>query len=334
MTHTLNAFSRRQALAMLAGAPLGLSATQAFAQDAANFRIASVNAPTALSNILAEETGNRITERTGGRVSFQMFPSAQLGTTTDTIEQASQGQPTIAYTSASNLSQFGVPELAAVEGPFVVSDAVEAERLANSGLMSDFYDKLAQTAGLRVLALNWFDGARHMIGTQPYVQPSDLDGVKMRVPPLKTWLDTFEPMGVVATTVEAAEAYSALSQGVVSASESPLTGLRANRWYEVVKEITLTGHFNLFLGWVTSETAFQALSENDRTIMLEEFRRGGQQLTEQSIAQEAEIRAEFEAAGVTFHDPDLDAYRAATAGYFNDLPDGLYDQIRASASGS
>ena len=332
MKPLMNSLSRRHVLAMLASLPLGMTATSALAQ-AANFRIASVNAPTALSNKLAEETGKRIQERTEGRVTFQMFPSAQLGTTTDTVEQASQGQPTIAYASASFLSQFGVPELAAVEGPFIVGNADEAERLANSDLMQGYYDQLAQTAGLRVLALNWFDGARHMIGTKPYVSPSDLEGVKMRVPPLETWLNTFEPMGVVATTVEAAEAYSALSQGVVTAGESPLTGLRANRWYEVVKEITLTGHFNLFLGWITSEKAFQALSEGDRAIMIEEFRRGGQKLTEQSIAQENEIRQEFEAAGVTFHDPNLEAYRAATASFFEGLPEGLFDKIRAAAAG-
>ena len=332
MTTPFTTLTRRHALAMLAGTPFGLAVTSAFAQSATNFRIASVNAPTALSNKLAEEVGNRIMARTEGRVTFQMFPSAQLGTTTDTIEQASQGQPTIAYTSASNLSQFGVPELAAVEGPFIVANAEEAERLANSALMKGYYDQLAQTAGLRVLALNWFDGARHMIGTKAYVNPSDLKGVKMRVPPLATWLKTFEPMGVVATTVEAAEAYSALSQGVVTAGESPLTGLRANRWYEVVKEITLTGHFNLFLGWVTSDVAFQALSEGDRAIMLEEFRLGGQQLTEQSIALAGEIRAEFEAAGVTFHDADLEAYRKATSSFFEGMPEGLFDKIRAAAT--
>jgi TRAP-type C4-dicarboxylate transport system substrate-binding protein len=111
-----------------------------------------------------------------------------------------------------------------------------------------------------------------------------------------------------------------------------LTGLRANRWYEVVKEITLTGHFNLFLGWVTSEAAFQALSEGDRAIMLEEFRGGGQELTAQSIALEEEIRAEFEAAGVTFHEADLNAYREATSSFFDDLPEGLFDSIRSAAT--
>lgn len=331
MTHSN--MSRRSLMAMMAASPVALSAGRALAQST-SIRIASVNPPTNLSVQMAEEVGNRIAERTEGRLAFQMFPSAQLGTTTDSLEQASQGQPVITYTSASFMGQFGVPELAAVEGPFVVANNEEAERLAFSDLMQGYYDKLAETAGIRVVALNWLDGARHMIGTEPYPNPSDLEGVKMRVPPVDTWLKTFEPLGVVATTVEAAEAYSALAQGVVTAAESPLTGLRASKWFEVAKEITLTGHFNLFTGWVMSEATYQSLSDEDKAILMEEFRRGGQELTARSEELQQEIREEFEAAGVTFHEPDLEAYREATSSFWDDWPDGLYESIRAAATGA
>jgi TRAP-type C4-dicarboxylate transport system substrate-binding protein len=336
MTNTPSPITRRHAVGLLAGAPMALSAAPLWAK-ATTLRIASVNAPTNLSVQLAEEVGKRIAERTSGRLAFQMFPSAQLGTTTDSVEQASQGQPVITYTSASFMAGFGVPELAAVEGPFVVANNEEGERLAFSDLMQGYYDRLAEASGIRVVALNWFDGARHMIGTAPYVQPTDLKGVKMRVPPVETWLKTFEPLGVVATTIEAAEAYSALSQGVVTAAESPLTGLRASKWYEVVKEITLTGHFNLFTGWVMSEAVYMAMSEEDRGILMEEFRRGGKELSDRSVALQAEIRAEFEAAGVTFHEADLPAYRQATAGFYTSFPawpEGLFEKIRAAATGA
>ncbi len=333
MTRPASTLNRRGLLAMMAASPVALSAAGALAQSA-TLRIASVNPPTNLAVQLAEEVGKRITDRTEGRVAFQVFPSAQLGTTTDSLEQASQGQPIITYTSASFMGQFGVPELAAVEGPFVVADNEEAERLAFSDLMQGYYDQLAEKAGIRVVALNWLDGARHMIGDAPYPNPSDLEGVRMRVPPVDTWLNTFEPLGVVATTVEAAEAYSALAQGVVTAAESPLTGLRASKWYEVAKHITLTGHFNLFTGWVMSEAAYQALSEGDRAILMEEFRKGGQELTKMSEDLQKEIQAEFEAAGVTFHEADLPAYREATSSFWNDWPDGLYESIRAAATGA
>jgi len=335
MTIFKTGISRRFAMGGLAASFCGLMTLSAIAEPV-TIRIASVNPPTTESVVIVQEVADAVTQRTDGRVKFQLFPSGQLGTTTDSLEQASQGQPIITFVSASFMAGFGVPELAVVEGPFVVANNEEAERLAFSDLMQGYYDRLAEQAGIRVLALNWFDGARHMIGTAPYRSPDDLQGVLMRVPPVDTWIKTFEPLGVVATTVEAAEAYSALAQGVVTAAESPLTGLRASRWYEVAKHITLTGHFNLFTGWVMSEKTFEELADGDQQILLEEFRKGGQKLTEISEGLAAEIRAEFEAAGVTFHDADLDGYRAKTAEFytsFPDWPEGLFEDVRAAATG-
>jgi TRAP-type C4-dicarboxylate transport system substrate-binding protein len=333
---TLRNISRRAALGGMAAAlMLAMSQGAANAQSTA-IRIASVNPPTTESLVVVQRVADRITERTEGRVTFQLFPSGQLGTTNDSLEQASQGQPIITFTSASFMATFGVPELAIVEGPFIVADNEEGERLAFSPLMQGYYDQLAQKSGVRILALNWFDGPRHMIGTAPYPKPEDLKGVLMRVPPVETWIKTFEPLGVVATTVEAAEVYSALSQGVVTAAEAPLTGLPASRWFEVAKHITLTGHFNLFTGWVISEATFKGLSEGDRAILLEEFRKGGQELSKLSEDKAAEIRKEFEAAGVVFHEADVEAYRAATAGFyasFPQWPEGLLETVRAAATG-
>lgn len=331
----LATISRRTALAGLAAATITVSGSAAWAQSTA-IRIASVNPPTTESFVVVERVAKRITERTDGRVTFQLFPSGQLGSTNDSLEQASQGQPVITFTSASFMSTFGAPELAVVEGPFVIENNEEGERLAFSPLLQGWYDKLAETSGIRILALNWFDGPRHMIGSAAYPKPEDLKGVSMRVPPVETWLKTFEPLGVVATTVEAAEVYSALSQGVVTAAEAPLTGLRASRWYEVAKNITLTAHFNLFTGWVMSEATFKGLSDGDRTVLLEEFRKGGQELSQLSLDKAVEVRKEFEAAGVTFHDADVEAYRQATAGFYQSFPQwpaGLYDQVRAAATG-
>jgi len=332
----MNSFTSSIRLLAAAAAMTTMLSSVAVAQDV-TIRIATVNSPTSESWKGVMATAERVTERTDGRVKFEGFPSGQLGTTTDSIEQASQGLPIMTFTSASFLASFGVPELSIVEGPFIVSNTNEAETLAFSDLMQGYYDRLAETAGIRVVAINWFDGPRHMIGTAGYSSPEDLKGVRMRVPPVETWLKTFEPLGVIATTVEAAEVYSALSQGVVTAAESPLTGLRASKWPEVAKEITLTGHFNLFTGWVMSEAAFQQVSDDDRAILLEEFRKGGQDLTKISADLETEIRAEFEASGVTFHEADLDAYRKATASFYTSFPnwpEGLYDQVRAAATGN
>lgn len=317
-----------------AGSFLSIIAAQA---DNIVLRIASVNPATTESFVVASQVAERIAQRTDGRIKFQMFPSGQLGTTNDTIEQASQGQPIIGFVSASAMADFGVPEFSILEGPFLTANNEEAERLANSALLKNLYEKLADNAGIRVLAINWFDGARHLIGDKPYTEPEDLKGVLMRVPPVETWIKTFDPLQVVATSVEAGEVYSALSQGVVTAAEAPLTGLRASRWYEPAKHITTTGHFNLFTGWVMSEDIFENLTEADQAVMLEEFNKGGQELTKLSENLGDEIRAEFEAQGVTFHEANIDAYRQATADFyvnFSDWSEDLHKKMRAAATGS
>ncbi len=329
--------TRRNVMAGLAGAAtLPLLPRKALAQTK-EIRIAHVNQPTIEAHKVVVEVADRISKRTGGRITFKMFPGGMLGTTTELLEQASQGEPIITYTDAAYLSGFGVPELGIVGGPFIVENTAEAERLASSPLMQGWYDQLAKTARIRPLALNWLDGPRHMIGRKPYPEPSDLKGVKVRVPPVPTWQKTFEPLGAIPTTVEAAETYSALSQGVIDAGESPMAGLRANRWYEVVKNITLTGHFNLFTGWVIGDNAFQSLSEGDRAIMLEEFLKGGQELTQRSAALNGQIRKEFEAAGVKFFDANIPAYRKATSPFYTSFPQwpaGLFEKVRAAASGT
>lgn len=299
------------------------------------FRIATVNPPTHESVKVVDTVAKRITERTEGRVKFQMFPSAQLGSSVDSLEQASQNQPIITYVSASFLAPFGVPELSVFDGPYVFTNKQEAERIVFSPFANELYDQLAKKAGIRVLALNWSEGARHMIGNAPYPKPENLKGVKVRMPPVKAWIKTFEPIGAVPTTVEAAETYSALSQGVVAAAEAPLVAFRANRWYEVAKHITLTGHFYLPNGWATSEATLNKLSEGDRKIVLEEFRKGGPEMVARSEALEAEIRKTFEAQGVTFHQADTEAYRKATAPFYDSFPEwpkGLYEKLRAAAT--
>ena len=84
-----------------------------------------------------------------------------------------------------------------------------------------------------------------------------------------------------------------------------------------------------------SEGSFKKLSDGDRAILLDEFRKGGQDLSNLSAERAAQIRKEFEAAGVTFHDADIAAYRQATASFYRSFPkwpDGLYDKVRAAAT--
>ena len=72
-----------------------------------------------------------------------------------------------------------------------------------------------------------------------------------------------------------------------------------------------------------------------QAVMIEEFRRGGEEVTRRNAALVGETRRRFEAAGVTFVEADIAAYREATKPFFASFPDwppGLIDQIRAASA--
>jgi len=305
------------------------------AQGAVEIRLAHVNPTTNPHHAPAVATCERITAATGGRITFKIFPGGQLGTTTELVEQASQGEPVITYTDAAYMASFGVPELSILAGPFLIDDIAQGYKLHQSALLQGWFDRLAAGAGIRVLGLNWFGGARHVVAKKPVPNPADMQGVKIRVPPVATWRKTFEPLGAICVTVEAGETYSALTQGVVDAAESPILSLETNHWAEAARVVTLTSHFQLFTGWVISSAVYEALPEADRRLMSEEFLSGGKTSSEEIDRNIAAGRGRMEATGVQFVDADIPAYRTATASFYTSFPEwpaGLYDEVRKAAT--
>jgi len=173
---------------------------------------------------------------------------------------------------------------------------------------------------------------RHIIGSDAYPTPADLAGVKIRIPPLPAWTATFEALGATPVTVDFTEVYTALSQGVVDAAEAPLSAINGGKWQEVAQDVTLSGHFRQFQGFVMAEDVFQSLPPEHQQILLEEFALGGRNATAMEIASAETLRGEFEAQGVTFTDADVEAYRAATEPFYEAFPEwtpGLREQVDA-----
>ncbi len=71
--------TRRTLAGVAVLAALAATSVVAQAQSPTAIRIASVNPPTAESLVFVQKVADRITERTQGRVTFRLFPSASWG---------------------------------------------------------------------------------------------------------------------------------------------------------------------------------------------------------------------------------------------------------------
>jgi tripartite ATP-independent transporter DctP family solute receptor len=285
-------------------------------------------------NIAALRFAERVAERTGGRIDVKVFPSAQLGHDNDALQQIKQGADMICITNPGGAAESEVPDLTILDGPYLYDTLDDYRKLVKSDWYKSVTAQVEQKAGLKILASNWLFGVRHILTDKPIRTPDDMKGLKIRIPPIEMWVDTFKALDANAQTIDFGEAYTALSSGVVSAVESPLESIYAAKFWEVKKVISLTGHFTNWIAPVMSAKVFNSLSPEDQKILLEEAETAGEIITALTLDRQQGFRDKLEAAGVTFiSNVDRAAFREKTTVVYTENPKwspGLYKKVRAA----
>lgn len=298
------------------------------------FRVTHEMGPQDAINIAAERFAQRLAERSGGRIDVRVFPAAQLGHDNDSLEQIRAGADLIVLTQPAAAAPADVPDLTILDGPYLYDDLDDFRRLSQSDWFQGEAKKLEERAGMKLLAANWLFGVRHVLADRPIRTPEDFQGVKIRIPGLAMWLETFEALEANGQTINFGEAYTALSSGVVDAIESPLESHWAAKFYEAQDTMSMTGHFTNWISPVMSAQVFNALPADLQEIVLEEAELAGEVITALTLDREQGYREKLEAAGVTFvDDVDRDAMREKTKGVylaFEDWTPGLYDTVQAA----
>lgn len=276
-------------------------------------------------------TADRIEERSEGRLVLEIFPDSTLGNSQDMTEQAVAGSNIVAHIDLGYASDHAVPDMAILNGPFLFDTTDEIDMVLNSDLFSQWTEQLAAEGDLVSLSWNWYFGQRHIIANKGVPTPSDMQGMSIRVPPNPAWIETFATLPAEGTQLEWSEVYSGLAQGVVDAAEAPLSTLMGSSLHEVADTITLTGHFKAITGMVIGQSFWETLPDDLQQILREEFRRGGDNVTIETVKSEPELQAELEELGLTFVEADVEAYAETVQPFYDQFPewsDGLYEQVQ------
>ena len=69
--------------------------------------------------------------------------------------------------------------------------------------------------------------------SKPINTVADMQGFKLRAPPIPLIVSTWRAMGAAPTSMNFSELYTALQTGVVEGQEGPLVYIKADRVFEV-----------------------------------------------------------------------------------------------------
>ena len=278
------------------------------AQGTIVLRWGDVQAPNHPSVLAAVRAAQEVKEKTGGRIEIQSFPSGQLGGSRDMVEAVGSGALTMVTEGGALIGQF-LPQISIIEAPYIWKDAAQMARALSSPLMDEFNTTLVAKREMRIVATNYY-GKRHVTsGSRAVKTVADMQGFKLRVPQVDTFVAMAEAWGAKPTAMDFSELYLALSQGAVDGEENPLPTIQSGKLFEVQKYLILTGHVITPRLVMVNEPAWKKMSAADQAIVLAAVRAGAAWNDTEIAAQEATLADSFTKAGMTVIQPNVESFR-------------------------
>lgn len=268
--------------------------------------------------IAMEAAAERITERSNGEIVVTVYPSSQLGSDNDVLEQIRNGAAIAALVDAGRLAPFK-KELGILSAPYLVDDYTQYKGITGSPIYQEWVEDLASSSGIRLLNYNWFQGTREMFTKEPVTKPEDLEGVRVRTIDAPGWIATVNALGATAVGLPWSEVYSALQLGAIDGAEAQLTGAFGIKLHEVTKNLAFTDHVQLLTGLATSESWFKGLTEEQQTIINEELLKAGDEASDATVAKLESVLADMKAAGVTVNEINVDDFKSRVGGVYEEL---------------
>lgn len=300
-------------------------------------QIAYENNPGEPTDLAANEWKRLIEEKSGGTMTVDLFPSSQLGSKTDLVDQMQMGEGIIHIGDASFWADYGAPEMSIASAPYIYDNWDQYFKLLETDWWAAQIDLLAQN-GLRIVTANWEYGVRELMCNKAVRTVDDLSGMIIRTPNNVMQMKTWEEMGAAPTAMALGEVYTATQQGTIDGMENPMATLYGQAYYEVAKFITMIDYIRMPVQWITSESWFQSLTPEQQQIICEAGDEAGLFNNQKQAEMIDQYIADMEANGVEIIYPD-DAARqgfkdAALRIYSNadvtaNWSDGLYDNIRS-----
>ena len=281
-------------------------------------------------NVTLREVADNINKRTNGAIEIQIYPNGEIATYKDGIEQVRAGAYFISNEDPSYMADY-VPDYNALVGPMLYNNMEEYTAMCHSDFANSLNEK-AEENGMKVLALDYGFGFRHICANKPVRNPKDVSGMKLRVPKSNLWIETLSAMCANPIPMAWSEVYSAVQQGVVVGLETSISDIADNQMGAIIKDISLTGHFCGTTCCVMSKKIWDSFTPEQQQIVEEEFLEGAKRNNERVAQQEIKDRESLGKEGVKFHEVEKDEFRALTKKVFENnknLTPGVYDTIQA-----
>jgi tripartite ATP-independent transporter DctP family solute receptor len=248
-----------------------------------------------------------IKKRTDGRYDIEVFPASSLGKESD-INQGLQIGTVDMIISGASFAARSFPRIGVGYYPYTFRDADHLLAYAKSDVFKEMAEGYKAKTGVQMTAVTYY-GARHATSNKLFKNCDEMKGIKIRVPDVPAYMALPRACGANPTPIAFAEVYLALQNGTVDAQENPLPTIEAKKFYEVQKNIILTGHIVDSLVTQIAPHVWSKLSDADKKVFTEVTQEAALRATNDIRKREAELVDEFKKKGINVVSVNRDEFR-------------------------
>ena len=206
----------------------------------------------------------KLKEVSGGKLSINQFPGAQLGTEPQMLQKMRAGDIDFIITATANAASVA-PQAGVFSLHFIFRDEGHLTRALSDPKVADAFRAMIRESvqGGQVLGLLTM-GFRNMYAKKEITKVDDIKGMKVRVQATKTEDTHFPAYGAQTVHMPFGEVYTSLQTGVVNVAENGINVYEQNKHYEVAPILNITQHeANNNCIWVSDKT-WNSLSAQEK----------------------------------------------------------------------
>ncbi len=227
-----------------------------------------------------------------------------------------------------------VPEFSIFTAGYIVRDPQHQQKVFNGPIGDELFKAVAEKMEITVLSTAYLGTRQVNLREARNVRtPSDLKGIKLRMPGSKEWLFLGETLGATATPLAFGEVYMGLKTGTIDGQDNPLPTVRAAKFYEVTKQLVLTNHLVDSLYIAIANKTWNGLTAAQKQAVKTAAQAATSFNNDNRIKEEAQIIDFFRQQGLQVSTPDVEAFRKsvqdayAKSEYAKVWPKGMLERI-------
>ncbi|MBN2032499.1 MAG: TRAP transporter substrate-binding protein [Deltaproteobacteria bacterium] len=219
--------------------------------------------------------------------------------------------------NGTNFLELYAPPYYFFTAPYVMKDFDHYMRVWNGKLGLQARAQLEKN-DLKYLA-TIYRGLRQMTTNKPVYTPADVYNLKLRLPPIATWMAVWKAMGTDPVGVPLPELFDSLKTGKAESSEGDLPQIAGFKLFQVQSHLIITNHLVQTAGILIHKPFFDKLSKADQDLIVKAGKEVEEWANNKIKTDEPATLVNLQRQGMQVVIPNADAFRTKAKSAVDEL---------------